>query len=552
MTTDIPVHAAISGKADYSMKTSLLSKEIWLDPSQAIDIVLESLRELVEYELAVVLEYASPSRLRVRKAAGPLASSRFRNYEISLDERSDLAGLMQSTAPHLFETGSGYRDTYDGILDLPEGHSCLAAPLSVKGRNVGILTLDHRECGVFTPEIVRFIGVLSRLIALALLQSDASASLLDRNARLLAERNRLIELDTDIYRNLAGSSGPWIRVLDSLRLVAGTEAPVLLTGETGTGKEEAARAIHRLSPRASGPFIALNCSALPSSLAESELFGHEKGSFTGAQGLHRGRFELADGGTLFLDEIGDLPLDIQPKILRTLQEGTIVRVGGESPIPVNIRVIAATHVDLGGAVESGRFRDDLFYRLAVFPIRLPPLREREDDVLILAEHFLTVFRERAGWRNLGFTHGALEAIKSRSWTGNVRELRNAVERAAILAHGGMIGAAEFSDDPGAGCRCCPDSDDPCPAAIPCPLQSQSTDHASLTREVTGFNGMPDHDLADIDSIQREHIVKVLARTGGRLYGAGGAASILGLKPSTLQSRMKKLGIARRDFLKDML
>jgi transcriptional regulator with GAF, ATPase, and Fis domain len=264
----------------------------------------------------------------------------------------------------------------------------------------------------------------------------------------------------------------------------------------------------------------VNCSALPASLAESELFGHEKGSFTGAQALRRGRFELADGGTLFLDEIGELPPEIQPKLLRALQEGRFERVGGERSVEVRVRVVAATHVDLQRAVEERRFREDLYYRLAVFPIRLPPLRERGRDVLLLAEHFASKLRARSGWEGLAFEAEALEELAERNWPGNVRELRNTVERAAILARGGLI------------------------------------ERRHLAASGVSAGGRPDAESAPaaagsgpgtLEEALRVRITQALTASAGRIYGRGGAAELLGLKPSTLQSKMKKLGIERGSF-----
>jgi transcriptional regulator with GAF, ATPase, and Fis domain len=410
--------------------------------------------------------------------------------------------------------------------------------LSVDGRTIGLLTLDHRTCGVFSVELLSFIGVISRLIALALIQAEASRELAERAAGLAVERNRLLDLDSDAFRSLVGSSPAWAMVLDSIRLVAATDSPVLLLGETGTGKEEAARAIHRLSPRSGGPFVAVNCSALPAALAESELFGHEKGSFTGAQALRRGRFELADGGTLFLDEVGELPPEIQPKLLRALQEGRFERVGGERAVEVSVRVVAATHVDLARAVEAGRFREDLYYRLAVFPIRMPPLRERGGDVLLLAEHFMGRLRARPGWEELRFEASALEALAGRPWPGNVRELRNAVERAAILARGGAIGPAQLAALGEAACA----------------------EGRGGGREGLGIGEAPapgitapgitaPRETGTLEEAQRARIAEALAAAGGRVYGGGGAAELLGLKPSTLQSKMKKLGIERAAFLR---
>lgn len=486
-----------------------------------MEIVLDSLRELIDYELAVILGFSGEDRLMVRTMKGPLASPRLVGYSISLKTRTDLASLMARGKPKLFLTSGDYIDTYADVLDLPSGHSCLAAPLVIDGTAIGLLTLDHRTCGVFSEQILRFIGVISRLVAVALAQAEAARILQDRNSRLTAERNRLLKHDAEAFRDLIGSSQAWLSTLDSIKLVAATESPVLLLGETGTGKEEAAKAIHRLSPRSTGPFVALNCSAMPASLAESELFGHEKGSFTDARSLHRGRFELADGGTLFLDEIGDLPLEIQPKLLRALQEGSFERVGGETPVQVDVRIIAATHTELGVAVETGLFREDLFYRVAVFPIRMPPLRERTGDAIILAELFASHLRKRPGWESLSFGADALRLLETAPWPGNVRELRNAVERAAILARGGMIGAAELRAGDWAKGR-----------------------PATCAKDLTCIEGCIDGSGETLENAERRYIAAALERARGKIYGTGGAAETLGLKPSTLQSRMKKLGLSR--------
>lgn len=501
--------------------------EALLTPERTMETVLDSLKELIDYELAVVLGLSSDDRLTVRTMRGPLSSPRLADYSISLAKRTDLAALLSNGTPRIFRTDDDYVDTYADILELPTGHSCLAAPLVIDTTTIGLLTLDHRQCGVFSEQILRFIAVISRLIAVALVQSEASRTLQTKNSLLIAERNRLLSNESEIFHDLAGTSAAWLSTLDSIKLVAATESPVLLLGETGTGKEEAARAVHRLSHRSSGPFVALNCSAMPASLAESELFGHEKGSFTDARSLRRGRFELADGGTLFLDEIGDLPLEIQPKLLRALQEGSFERVGGESPVQVDVRVIAATHDDLGAAVEAGRFREDLFYRVAVFPIRMPPLRERPGDALILAELFASKLRARSGWENLAFDESAIMVLESSPWPGNVRELRNAIERAAILARGGTIGAAEMRA--GDWAKCVP---------------------GICSRNAAGVQpcdsgGLP----ATIQDVERQHIKATLDRAHGKIYGPGGAAELLGLKPSTLQSRMKKLGLVRKPALR---
>ena len=231
------------------------------------------------------------------------------------------------------------------------------------------------------------------------------------------------------------------RMMVQLERVAASESRVCILGETGTGKELVARTIHERSPRASGPFITLNCAAVPGELIESELFGHEKGSFTGAAGRHIGKFEQANQGTIFLDEIGDMPLVMQAKLLRVLEEGEVERIGGDKPISVDVRVVVATHRDLESRVREEKFRQDLFHRIYVFPLVLPPLRERRDDILALVEHFAAHVSAQNGWKPVPFTAEATEALQSYSWPGNVRELRNMVERLMLLASDGKVDLA---------------------------------------------------------------------------------------------------------------
>jgi DNA-binding NtrC family response regulator len=228
------------------------------------------------------------------------------------------------------------------------------------------------------------------------------------------------------------------RVMAQVDRVAASESRVCIFGETGTGKELVARTIHERSPRAAGPFVTLNCAAVPAELIESELFGHEKGSFTGASGRHIGKFEQADQGTIFLDEIGDMPLNMQAKLLRVLEEGEVERIGGDKPITVNVRVVVATHRDLEARVREEKFRQDLFHRIHVFPLLLPPLRERRDDIPALVEHFAAQVCAQNGWKPIPFTPDAMEALQSYPWPGNVRELRNVVERLMLLATDGQV------------------------------------------------------------------------------------------------------------------
>jgi DNA-binding NtrC family response regulator len=314
------------------------------------------------------------------------------------------------------------------------------------------------------------------------------------------------------FREIIGRSPVLARMLDQLALVASTHSTVLILGETGTGKELVARAIHDRSPRRERPLVKLNCAALPRELVESELFGHEKGAFTGATQQRRGRFELADGGTLFLDEVGELPLEAQAKLLRVLQEQEFERVGGTRSLRTDVRVIAGTNRDLEAQVSAGGFRSDLFYRLNVFPVTVPPLRDRREDIPPLVAHFLAKSARKLGKAFEGASPAFLERAMAYAWPGNVRELENAVERAAILARGSRLEALEpFTP---AGARAHPD-------AAPAPP--------------------PDGTLEDVE---RAHIRRVLDQTRWAIEGKRGAAAVLGINPSTLRGRMRKLGIRK--------
>ena len=491
-----------------SMRTQLLQ------PDRVLEIVFQSLKELVDYELAVVLSIEQGNVLRVRKAFGPLAIPALENFSIGLDQRKDIAEILQSKQPKLFHQSEAHIDTYYGIIDLPSGHSCLVSPPYIEDLLVGMLTIDHRSCNRFSPSIVQFVGTISRLISVSLIQTDASTDLLKRTRVILDERNRLLDENAQVFHDLIGVSPTWMRVLDDIRLVAASELPIFITGETGTGKEQVARTIHAMSTRNQGPFIAVNCSGLVTTLAESELFGHEKGAFTGATASRRGRFEIADGGTLFLDELGDLPLEIQPKLLRVLQDGIIERVGAEHPLHVDVRIIAATNKNLEDEMAKGKFREDLWYRINVFPIHLPPLRERDHDAILIAQYFLEKIRKRPGYNSVEFSDQAIDKILRIPWYGNVRELRNSIERAAILAKGGIIHAEHI---------------------ISYRDQRQAMHENVLIEK---------NETESLEEIEKHHIEKILKQTNGKIYGTDGAATILGLKPSTLQSKMKKLGIRR--------
>jgi two-component system, NtrC family, nitrogen regulation response regulator NtrX len=309
------------------------------------------------------------------------------------------------------------------------------------------------------------------------------------------------------------------RVMAQVDRVAASETRVCILGETGTGKELVARTLHERSPRASGPFITLNCAAVPAELIESELFGHEKGSFTGAAGRHIGKFEQAEHGTIFLDEIGDMPLHMQAKLLRVLEESEVERVGGEKPVRVDVRVLVATHRDLSSQVRDGKFRQDLFHRVYVFPLTLPPLRERREDIPRLIEHFAAQVSAQNNWKPIPFTPEALEALKSDSWPGNVRELRNMVERLMLLAPDGTV-----------------DLDTVC-LALPVPLPGSS----SIEPVASGS-------LADrVQSFERDVILAELRRSQ---YNVAATARALNLERSHLYKKAEQLGIDLRAMRKE--
>ena len=356
-------------------------------------------------------------------------------------------------------------------------------------------------------------------------------------ARLRAQNVYLQEEIKSVhnFEEIIGRSAALTAVLQLVERVAPTDASVLVTGETGTGKELIARAIHAHSPRRDKPLIKVNCAALPTGLVESELFGHEKGAFSGAIAKRVGRFELANGGTIFLDEIGEVPPDVQVKLLRVLQEREFERVGGSVPIRADVRVIAATNRDLLAASRDGKFREDLYYRLNVFPVHLPPLRERADDIPLLVQFLLRKFAMRIGKRVEAVSAHTMSRFQAYRWPGNVRELENVVERAVILANSDVLEIDPGTLSPAAGLAGAVGSED---AAPPPSLVAAAPPAGSASAAPSQPAG------ASLESVEREHILATLRNTNWVIDGPSGAAKILSLHPNTLRSRMKKLGITR--------
>jgi len=403
-----------------------------------------------------------------------------------------------------------------------EGNTHLIVPLRIKGELIGGVTLQASGEGRFDEELLQLAGCLAEPFAIALVNALAHEEVLRYQAILLDDKRFLNwELHGGDAEGIIGGSTGLSNVMEMVRQVAPLNNTVLILGETGTGKEMIANAIHFSSPRRNGPFIKVNCGALPENLIDSELFGHERGAFTGAVAESRGRFERAEGGTIFLDEIGELPPAAQVRLLRVLQNREVERVGGKRPIPVDIRVIAATHRNLQSMVAQGSFREDLWYRLSGFPIVVPPVRQRREDVPALTRHFVTVRSRDLG---LGvppsIAPGALLRLMEYDWPGNVRELENLVERELILHREGPL---TFS------------------TVLP--------DSAQKNVPPVAGGGRPPYPL-NLDEANAMHITEVLKLADGKIDGPGGAAELLGINPSTLRSRLEKLGVSYRRRARD--
>jgi transcriptional regulator with GAF, ATPase, and Fis domain len=424
-----------------------------------------------------------------------------------------------------------------GLLPDELGGDVIVGPLLAEG-GTGFLILAARPPRRFEPRHLP--------MAQALLAPFAAALENDRRLRALAAREAVAEADRrtllsrlgrqDLQETIVGAEGGFRPVMERVALVARSDVPVLILGETGSGKEVVARAIHLRSARERRPFLRVNCGAIPHGLIDSELFGHERGSFTGAEAQRKGWFERADGGTLFLDEVGELPLQAQVRLLRILQDGSFERVGGQKPLHVDVRIVAATHRDLHAMVEDGRFREDLWYRIAVFPIQLPALRERPEDIPQLATHFALRAATRFGTAPRIPTPEDVELLVSYPWPGNVRELAAVIERAVILGDGqGLdVATALGSTAPRAARRA--------PGGAVAPRAAASEPAALEPAAATSF--------PSLDEAVRAHVEAALARTRGRIEGPRGAAALLRINPHTLRARMRKLGIRWERFRHD--
>ena len=494
-----------------------------------LDGILESVLQVVPADLAAVLSWEPGGQLRVMASTGPLASPALAKLRIDLAQRPALRSALDRTGPTILHSEPDEEidepDTYEGAVTLPGDHSCLVAPLRFEDKLEGLLTLDVSVCRAFQPSQVTAIGTLADLAARLMHEARRAEELSSELDRLASVRAGLRE-DGEAGAVLVGHSRAWLEVVERARLAAPTHVTVVITGETGTGKEQVARAVHQWSLRAAGPFVALNCSAVVPELASSELFGHERGAFTGAERRREGRFALADKGTLFLDEVADLPAPLQAQLLRVIQERVYERVGGAGTLlRADVRIIAATHKNLLREVESGRFREDLYFRLNSFPIEAPPLRERAGDIPVLAAHLLRRIARELDLPHLAIGAAAIRVLEGRAWPGNVRELRNTLERAAILAQGQTIQPRHL------------DSGD---AAAPCATPPRETPLSDDPRIPAALNRLD-------RAIARE-VLAALDEAEGKVAGAAGAAARLGLPSTTLHSLMKRLGVRRNSGL----
>jgi len=403
----------------------------------------------------------------------------------------------------------------------------LLAPLGSRDAAEGVLVLTARRGEAFAAEHVPLALALSEPFGAALENGMRARALASQSAAVEADRISLLSRlgRSELRETIVGAEAGLASVMARVDRVAASDVPVLVLGETGSGKEVVARAIHQRSPRAAAAFHRVNCGAIPSGLVDSELFGHERGSFTGAESLRKGWFERADGGTLFLDEIGELPLAAQVRLLRILQDGSFERVGGQRQLHADVRIVAATHRDLHAMAAQGGFREDLWYRLAVFPIELPPLRDRPEDIPALANHFALRAATRFGSPPRLPTRDDLELLLAYPWPGNVRELGAVLERAVILGDDDRLDVATALGAPARR--------EPRPSAL----------HAREASTLRVSRHMDDAEpIATLDAAMRAHIERALEHTRGRVEGAHGAAKLLAINPHTLRARMRKLRV----------
>ena len=510
-----------------------LSHEQLREEHDRLTLLLELTNSLVSnLELRDVLTSVMRSARRIMRSDSAVVAlpdadaGHLRAYALDIQDGGDLLqegeliDAQGTIAAQVFRTGKPWVGRIEDVLEsglevnpkwLELGFKVgCVLPLASRHRILGTLGLRRRDDTMYTDDEVNFLIQVANQIAVAVENALAYGEIRSLKDKLAEERVYLRdEVRTERnFEEVVGKSTVLRRVLRNVETVAPTDSTVLIYGETGTGKELVARAIHNLSPRRSKAFVKLNCAAIPTGLLESELFGHEKGAFTGAIAQRIGRFELADGGTIFLDEVGEIPLDLQTKLLRVLQEREFERLGSGRTLRTDARLIAATNRDLAALVEEKRFRADLFYRLNVFPVHMPPLHERPEDIPLLVRHFVEHYARRMKRAIETIPSETMEVLTRYRWPGNVRELQNLMERAVILSPGPVL-------------------------------------HVPLgDLDVRATGGQPRGPAQTLEEAERAHIVATLTDTNWVVAGARGAAARLGMNRSTLQFRMKKLGIMR--------
>jgi formate hydrogenlyase transcriptional activator len=485
------------------------------------------LQEVVRFDHVALIRHDAENNLMHRYVsdhAEPLPAAPPVAFAVE-DEPGGL--VLQTQEPLILSTlaeAARWPRYLERVRPLGANSVCIL-PLTTARHRLGTLVLASKQEAAYDDADLDFLQRVAKQVAVAFENALAFDRIEALKEKLEKEKVYLEEeIRTDNnFEEIVGESAALRRVLKEVETVAPTDSTVLIHGETGTGKELIARALHQLSPSRQRTFVKLNCAAIPSGLLESELFGHEKGAFTGAIAQKVGRFELAHQGTIFLDEVGDIPLELQPKLLRALQEQEFERLGSTRTIRVDVRLVAATNRDLAQMVTDGRFRSDLYYRLNVFPVVLPPLRERRDDVPMLARHFTQRFAQRMGRRIETIPTAVMDALVRYPWPGNVREMQNVIERAVILSAGPALRIPTGELQP--------------PSSSSSQLEGQDG-RAKAPEDV------PANTPVTLADAERDHILGVLRETGWVLGGPNGAAARLAMKRTTLQSKMKKLGISR--------
>jgi formate hydrogenlyase transcriptional activator len=515
-----------------------------LDLKDVLQAIAVRIREVMRCDAAgIALPGAEPGTFRLYAADFPGSKGFFKNERIiTQGENSPARRAFETLKPVIANPNDRPPESYGPP---GAGHKLAAAegikavcfiPLVNRGRALGNLVLARTAENAFTEEDVEFLSQAAGQIAIAIENALAYQEIVELKNRLAQEK---VYLEDEIRREMhfeqiVGSSTALKRALQMVETVAPSDSTVLLLGETGTGKELIARAIHERSRRKERTFVKLNCAAIPTGLIESELFGHEKGAFTGAINQKIGRMELANQGTLFLDEVGDVPIEIQPKLLRALQEREFERLGSTHTHKVNIRLVAATNRDLERMIANREFRSDLFYRLNVFPIRIPPLRDRREDIPLLVSYFVQKFAAEMQKRIEAVPVAVMKGLIAWEWPGNIRELENFIERAVILTRGKSLEAplSELRKR---------NAEEPMQSA------AQPDEIARIVKETISALGAKKDLAGEFEKKQRDEIERALSETKGRVGGTDGAAARMGINRTTLLARMKKLGIDRRQY-----